>query len=321
MSGYTAEIRKEILSRLPTASCCRRSMLAGLLINAEPGRDGAVYIRLTGREVFSLASDLLASLYGREPEAEEKNCYGRSVFEAVTQSRPLSELISSLADPAHISEPPSFFSCRACRTYFTAGLMLSSVTLSDPSVSSRAELRVNDPAVTSKLSEFFLSEGIFPSVSYRKGTGSLLFKRSDDVESLLGLCGAKVSAMDSMQKKLLREFKGDINRRANCEVANIAKATSTAGRQKAAIEALKAAGRFYSLPDDLRESAELRLSHPEKSLSELAAMHMPPISKSGLNHRMARISALAEEEPDYPRGRETSDEAGRGGCAGKEFEE
>ena len=300
MTGFTAKIRSELLSRLPSAACCRRSMIAGLLVNAEPGRDGSVYIRLQGEEIFALASSLISELYGRLPEAEKKNCDGRAVYETVVMSGALASLISSLSDPDRVSEPPSFFGCRSCSTFFTAGLVLSSVSFGDPGAGSRAELRINDPAVTSKLSEFFMSEGLGPSVSYRKGNGSLLFKRSEDAESLLGLCGAKVSAMEAMQQKLLREFKGDINRRANFEIANIAKTASSSGAQTAAIGRLKAAGRFYSLPEDLRETAELRLSHPEASLSELAALHLTPISKSGLTHRLKRIEELAESIRTLP---------------------
>ena len=120
MTGFTAKIRSELLSRLPSAACCRRSMLAGLLVNAEPGRDGSVYIRLQGEEIFALASSLISELYGRLPEAEKKNCYGRAVYETVVMSGALASLISSLSDPDRVSEPPSFFGCRSCSTFFTA---------------------------------------------------------------------------------------------------------------------------------------------------------------------------------------------------------
>ncbi|MCQ2427860.1 MAG: DNA-binding protein WhiA [Clostridia bacterium] len=298
MSGYTEKIRSELTGRLPAASCCRRSMLAGMLINSEPGKNGALYIRISGSDVFGIVRTFVSELYGRQLEAEEKNCYGSTVYEAVAYSDTLSSLIGSLSDPAHISEPPKFFGCRHCKTFFMAGMMMTSVTVSDPSKSSRAELKLSDPALTPKLDEFFLAEGLTPSVSYRKGTGSLLFRKSEDIESLVGLSGAKNACLDIMQAKLMREFRGDINRKANCDLANIAKAAASSEAQRTAIENLKKHGGFPSLPEDLRETAELRLEHPEASLSELASLHEPPISKSGLNHRLKKLAALAEES-DY----------------------
>jgi len=295
MSGYTKRIREELFEKLPAAACCKRSMLAGMLINAEPGRDGALYIRISGEREAELAGDLVSGLYGRRLEAEKKNCYGKTAYDAIAYSEPLSALIKSMTDPAHISEPPAFFGCKHCKSFFCAGLMMTAVTVSDPSQSSRAEIKLGDPALTPKLSEFFMNEGLDPHVTSRKGTGGLLFKKSEDIESLVGLCGAKNSMMEIMQQKLVREFRGDINRQSNCEVANIAKSTGAAAGDIAAVTVLKASGQLYKLSEELRETAELRLNYPEASLAELASLHEPPISKSGLNHRLQKLKALAGE--------------------------
>jgi DNA-binding protein WhiA len=115
------------------------------------------------------------------------------------------------------------------------------------------------------------------------------------VEDVLAIGGASVSAMASMQQKLVRELRGEVNRKSNCEVKNIRRATSAATLQLEAIKKLRASGKFDLLPDELKETAILREEEPEMPLSELAQRHVPPISKSGLNHRMEKLLSAAEK--------------------------
>ncbi len=292
MSGFSEELHAELLGLSPQKTCCRRSMLAGLLINADCGVDGSVYMRLSG-QTADLAARLLADVYGRETAAELSNCYCRVTAEAVITSDRLSSLLSGLSDPATVPEPPAFLRCRDCAGFFFAGIMLSSGTVGNPERGSRAEIRVNDPARASKLIACFSSHGVYPVLSGRRGITSLLFRSSDSVETLLALCGATSSAMSMMQYKMVRELRGDINRRSNCEVSNLVRTAGAARAQLDAVARLRADGRLSGLSDELRYTAGLRESFPEASLAELAAMHDPPITKSGLNHRLEKIIALA----------------------------
>ena len=176
-----------------------------------------------------------------------------------------------------------------------SGLIMASATFGDPGKSPRAEIKINDTYAAERLSRFFSEEGMNPSVSSRKGTGSLLFRRAEDVESLRAFGGAKNCAMKAMQGKLVREFRADVNRRSNFEFKNIGRTAGAAGEQTAAIMKIASAGLLDTLPEGLRETAKLRLDNPEAPLSELASMHSPAISKSGLSHRLARIAVIASE--------------------------
>ena len=95
--------------------------------------------------------------------------------------------------------------------------------------------------------------------------------------------------------KIQKEIRGNENRATNCVATNISKSVNASGKQIDAILKLKERGRFEYLPDDLRITAELRLSNNEASLSELAELHIPPISKSGLNHRLSKLIDEAEK--------------------------
>ena len=293
MGGYTEKLRAEIRSKLPASSCCRRSLLAGLLFNAESGVGGTVWVRLSGRENVSLAASLISELYGREVEPEYFSSYGREGAEILVDSPKLSSIISGLSDPGRVSEDPDFFRCPGCRTAFIGGTVLSCGTYPDQSHGARAEFRIKDPARASKLKEMLSAAGIFPSLSNRKGDACLLIRSAEGVEGLAAAAGAPVCAMELMQEGLVRTYKRELQRQSNCEVGNIANAARASALQLKAIAKLKESGKFALLDPDVRESAILREANPGASMTELAALHTPPISKSGLNHRMEKILRLA----------------------------
>lgn len=295
MKGFTARIKKEILSHLPSDVCCRRSMLAGILINSECGIDGSVYIKLSGEETAETAAKLIFEVYGIETAPEYSKNYGRKTAEGIVSSSKLSSLLGSLSDPGSISSAPSFFRCPECPHAFAAGLCLGSASFSDPEKEARCEISILDPAVASKVSAFFQSQSLYPSLSVRKGTSSVLFKKNEDTETLLAMSGAPMSAMELMQSGLMRDFKRDLNRRSNCEINNIAASSRAAASQLAAIALIRSRGGFGLLDKDLQRTAELREDFPEASLSELCQRHNPPISKSGLNHRLEKLMREAEK--------------------------
>ena len=132
----------------------------------------------------------------------------------------------------------------------------------------------------------------------RKGSSVLYFKQSDAIEDFLTTIGAPVSAMTVMQAKIEKDWRNDANRKTNCDSANVDKTVSAAQEQLAALRRLEQAGRLESLPEKLRETARLRRAHPEATLSELAELHQPPLSKSAINHRMRKLLSLASQEEE-----------------------
>lgn len=294
MNRFTQNVRAELRENLPSAPCCRRALLFGLLINADCGIGGEVYIRSTGEDTTALILRLLRELYSREAVPAVTNCYGRYTAEMIVASEKLAAALSDLSEPKKTGELLAFLRCDLCRSAFCAGLLLSCSAIGDPEKGPRAEIRINDPVRAQRAMTFFENLGMAPSLSDRKGTGSLLFKRVADVEGLVTVAGAVNSAMALMQNKLVRELRGEINRTRNCELRNLSRTVGAARAQVEAIAALRAAGKLEKLPDELLETALLREKYPEISLTDLAARHDPPISKSGLNHRLEKIMKEAE---------------------------
>lgn len=180
-----------------------------------------------------------------------------------------------------------------CRTAFLRGAFLAGGSVTDPMKGYHLELATSHCHVGRELSALFHEAGFFPKETMRKGNYIVYFKQSDHIEDVLTALGAPVSAMGVMTAKLERDLRGSVNRQVNCDSANLDKAVEAAREQTAAILRLEEAGRIAALPDKLKETARLRLENPELTLSQLAALCRPPVSKSALNHRMRKLLELA----------------------------
>ena len=136
---------------------------------------------------------------------------------------------------------------------------------------------------------------IQPSCILRKGSPVVYLKDSEAIADLLTYMGAPGGAMELMQAKMLKEVRNNINRRTNFENANLDKTAAAAARQVIAIETIRDTVGLRELPQELREIAVLRYENPDLSLRELGESLTPPISRSGVNHRLRRILEIAED--------------------------
>jgi DNA-binding protein WhiA len=140
-----------------------------------------------------------------------------------------------------------------------------------------------------------LDMGFSPKMTVRKSNYMIYFKDSESIEDFLTKCGAPSSAISVMEAKVEKELRNRVNRRVNCETANLSKTVDAAQRQLAAIERLLECGGFDNLPEKLKEAAMLRMEYPEAALVELVEAARFKVSRSGLNHRLARLIELAED--------------------------
>lgn len=123
----------------------------------------------------------------------------------------------------------------------------------------------------------------------------LYLKHSDLISDFLTFLGAPVAAMGIMEAKLEKELNNKVNRCCNCDDANTSKVVEAAQEQLGAIRVLRDRGLLEKLPQKIAQAAQARENNPEASLSELAAMMEPPITKPAMNHRLQRIVSMAKE--------------------------
>lgn len=181
-----------------------------------------------------------------------------------------------------------------CRTAFLRGAFLAGGSMTDPMKGYHLELTTSHYHVGRELPALLREAGFEPKETERKGNHVVYFKHSDHIEDFLTFLGAPVSAMAVMNAKLERDLRGSVNRQVNCDSANLDKTVAAARGQLAAIRRLEELGRLDALPDKLQEAARLRLLNPELNLAQLGALCDPPVSKSAFNHRMRKLSELAE---------------------------
>ena len=175
-----------------------------------------------------------------------------------------------------------------CMAYLR-GAFLAGGSVTDPAKRYHLEMTTSHYKVSRETCALLIECGFSPKELSRGGNNILYFKQSDYIEDFLTAIGAQVSAMGVMEAKVEKDLRNGVNRRVNCETANLTKVVDASMGQMAAIRALEGAGELDKLPGKLRETALLRRENPEATLQELAAMLNPPITKSAINHRMRKL--------------------------------
>ena len=181
------------------------------------------------------------------------------------------------------------------RIAFLRGAFLAGGSVTDPAKRYHLELTTSHYKVSRETYALIMDVGFSPKALTRGGSSILYFKQSDYIEDFLTAIGAPVCAMGVMEAKVEKDLRNGVNRRVNCETANLTKVVDASMEQIAAIRRLEESGKLDELPVKLRQTAGLRLENPEATLTELAEMLDPPVSKSALNHRMRKLIELANE--------------------------
>ena len=181
-----------------------------------------------------------------------------------------------------------------CRTAFFRGAFLAGGSVTDPAKRYHLELATAHLSVSGELRALLLEAGFSPKETLRKGNSLTYFKQSEAIEDFLTAIGAPLAAMEIMNAKAEKDLRGSVNRRVNCDAHNLDKAVDAAQEQIEAIYTLEQRGMLAELPDKLKEAVDLRMAHPEMTLSQLCALCDPPVSKSALNHRLRKLLGLAK---------------------------
>lgn len=182
------------------------------------------------------------------------------------------------------------------RVSFIRGAFLSGGTVNDPEKSFHLEFSTSHRSVSREAYSILSDMGFSPKQSERNNNSLLYFKQADPIADLLTTLGAPASAMKVMTAKVDREMRNTITRRVNCDTANADKIVFAAQEQINAIHRYAARFGLDSLPEPLRDTALLRITNPEASLSDLTALSVPKVSKSCLSHRLKKIRELADAE-------------------------
>jgi len=189
------------------------------------------------------------------------------------------------------------FKCTECAKAFIGGTFLSCGSIIDPKSEYHIEFELETEEKADSIFEILNLISIESKKTYRKAKQKyyIYIKDSGVIEDILAYMGAQSSAFELMNVKIYRDLRNNANRHANCDTANIDKVVKASQKQIDAIVKIIDSGMLEFLPDDLRPTLDLRAANPNATLAELAEMHSPALTKSGVNHRLKRIIEFSEK--------------------------
>ena len=182
-----------------------------------------------------------------------------------------------------------------CKRAYIRGAFLASGSISDPEKGYHFEIVCFDEERARQLQDMIRSFDIDAKIVLRKKSYVVYVKEGAQIVDLLAVMEANVSLMNLENIRIVKEMRNSINRRVNCETANINKTVNAAVKQTEDIKLVEKMVGFQNLNSSLAEIAELRLRYPEATLKELGMMLDPQVGKSGVNHRLRKLSEMADE--------------------------
>lgn len=295
--SFAGDVKTELCRTPLSRKCCAQAEAYGVLLYCNTFTGSEVRI-ITENDAFAqrlptLFKKAFKVAFDRLPEGE-----GKHIF-AITDPAKLSVIRQTFggdqeALALHVNFAVLEEGC--CRTSFLRGAFLAGGSVTDPQKGYHLELSTSHLSVSREVLALMRELELEPKDAQRKGNSVIYFKQSDRIEDFLTSIGAPLSAMEVMNAKLEKDLRGSVNRRVNCDAANLDKAVEAAMVQLDAIRRLEESGQMALLPDKLKQTARLRLEHPEDTLAQLAERCDPPITKSALNHRLRKLVELARKE-------------------------
>ncbi|MBQ3707021.1 MAG: DNA-binding protein WhiA [Clostridia bacterium] len=183
--------------------------------------------------------------------------------------------------------------CEGCRGVLLRTLFLRWGSVSDPAKSYQLDLAFHDGEFARTAAQILAECGFFFGEAHRRGRPVLTLRAAETIGDFLAFIGATGEAFDFMNVKIEREFRGNVNRQVNFDTANIAKQLAAAEKVAHAAAKLRASGRYDRLPAEVRAAAEAREANPQLTLEDLGKLSDPPVSKSGMRHRLERLLEAA----------------------------
>lgn len=306
--SFSSHVKEELVKQIGKARHCQVAELAAILhfCGKADYRENAIYLQTENDSVMRKCFTILEKAYNIEIDIEaQKLCLNdrnqhillwkdELEKEKVLQSL---KLIGTDGQIKALEAPvdPVLIKGQCCKRAYLKGAFISSGSISNPEKGYHLEFVCNDILQAEQLRDIIKGFEIEAKIIQRKKYQVLYLKEGESIVTLLNVMGAYASLMELENMRILKDMRNSINRRVNCETANIRKTVDAATKQVEDILFLKEHYGIEKLPDGLREIAMVRLENPEATLKEIGEMLDPPVGKSGVNHRLRKISEIADK--------------------------
>lgn len=283
--SFSSDVKKELLGQVPRSRHCQLAELAGII-----NMDGAID-KDTGCLVLESENELVIHKY----EVLMKKAFSVDAGSPLTQSdtkRIMSAL--KLEKPGYAADGLILMQT-CCKRAYLRGVFMAAGSISNPQKSYHFEIVCKSSSQAEQIQEILKGFDTDAKIVGRKSHYVVYLKEGSNIVDCLNVMEAYVSLMNLENVRILKKMRNSVNRKVNCETANIKKTVNAAVKQIEDIELIRDKTGLEKLPDVLKETARLRLEYPEATLKELGGYFDPPVGKSGVNHRLKKLSAIAEE--------------------------
>ncbi|HOB82545.1 MAG TPA: DNA-binding protein WhiA [Peptococcaceae bacterium] len=307
--SFSTDAKDELARLFPDKVCCRIAELAALIrmdgtITISTNHEIALVITTESAPVARKIFRLFKEGYKLEPEIlvqrrrslKKNNVYSVRLSNVENINQILVEL--GILDKRGDILPgikPSLIKSLCCRRSYLRGVFLGAGSVNNPEGNYHLEIITNNDFYAQEVADLINRfPGMSAKVSSRKNWYVVYLKESEQIASFLNIVGAHQALLDFENIRVLKDMRNKVNRLVNCDTANLKKSVNASLKQIENIKLIDAKIGLEKLPVRLREVARLRLENPDSSLKELGEMMATPMGKSGVNHRLRKIEAIAE---------------------------
>lgn len=310
--SFSGEVKEELSRQCSDARHCQIAEIAAILsvcghVSISPEDEFQVNIQTENISVARKYFTLLKKTFNIEAEIRiRKNIYLKKsdvyrvqvnshedtvrILQAAKYMSPSLEIAEDLSKMNHL-----IIQRDCCKRAFLRGIFLAAGSISDPEKSYHLEIVCSTMERALQVQAILKDFQLDGRIINRKKNQVVYLKEGSQIVELLGLMEASISLMNLENIRIRKEISNNVNRKVNCETANITKTVSAAVKQIEDIRYIETHMGFSQLSEGLEEMAVLRLKHQDATLKELGEMLTPPVGKSGVNHRLRKLSRIAEE--------------------------
>lgn len=295
--SFSGQVKEELSRQFSTARHCQIAEIAGIIglsgeVKVSPGRDYEIVVRTENAFVARKYFTLLEKTFNISVAINaHQNSY-------LAKSMVCNMYISDPADVTRVlkaTNHSALLQKKCCKRAFLRGCFLASGSVSSPQKSYHLEIACDFKEFAERVQNVFRDFDIDAKIVARKKQYVVYIKEGNQIVDTLGLMEANRALMDLENIRIVKDMRNSINRQCNCETANMNKTINAAVKQVKDIQYIEEHMGFASLTPALSQMAEVRLKYPDASLAELGSLLNPPVGKSGVNHRLRKLSEIAKE--------------------------
>lgn len=299
--SFSQQVKTELMRRLPASRHCQIAMLTALICTTgQIAIDDKSRLRLhflcEQEELGRVCEGLLNKIFGFASPDEPAQVY--KVLETVKLLRLTEDILKRrrrVLDEKCLRWDGIVITRSCCKRAFLKGIFLANGSVNNPEKAYHLEMVFRSQWMAQEVCVILRDMDIEGKLVQRKKYHVVYIKDGSMIVDFLNIIGAPLALMEMENVRILKDVKNLVNRRVNCETANINKTVSASRKQIEDIRLIETCMGFQKLAEPLRQLAELRLAEPDASLKELGEMLNPPVTKSGVNHRLRKLSQIAND--------------------------